>query len=75
MMQHLSYGGFKWIENFVQDFTWKVVDDSEIGYILKVDLEYPENIHDSHKALLFCSEKMSLAGSKESKLLTTVSQY
>ena len=35
-------------------------------------LTYPEHIHDSHKDLLFCSEKMSPAEFKETKLLTTV---
>ena len=37
--------------------SWNVADDSEIGYILEVHLEYPEHIHDSHKDLPFCSEK------------------
>ena len=59
MMQHLPYGGFEWVENFEQDFSWNVADDSEIGYIIEVDLDYPEHIHDSHKDLPFCSEKMS----------------
>ena len=72
VMQHLPYGGFEWVENFEQDFPWHVADDSEIGYILEVDLDYREHIHDSPKDLPFCLEKMSPPGSKESKLLTTV---
>ena len=72
MLQYLPYGGSEWVEHFEQDFPWNVADDSEIGYILEVDLDYPEHIHDSHKDLPFCSEKMSPPGSKESKFLTTV---
>ena len=71
MMQNLPYAGFEWIENFEQDFTWNVTSDSEIGYILEFDLDYPEHIYDSHKDLPFCSEKMLPLGFKESKLLTT----
>ena len=71
-MQHLPYGGLKWIENFEQDFAWNVDDDSDIGHILEGDVEYPEHIHDSHKDLLFCTEWVPPADSKESKLLTTV---
>ena len=72
MMQYLPYGGFEWVENFEKDFPWNVADDLEIGYILEVDLDYPEHIHDSHKDLPFCSEKKSPPGFKESKFLTTV---
>ena len=51
MSQYLPYGGFKCVKN-----TNKTVnrilnkkDDSLHGYFFKVDLEYPENLHDSHK--------------------------
>ena len=66
MMQHLLYGGFEWVDNVEQDFPWNVADDSEIGYILEVDLDYPQHIPDSYKDLPFCSQKMSPPGSKES---------
>lgn len=59
MTQCLPYGDFKWIENIDNSFNWKVCDDSKIGYILKVDLEYPRNLHDIHNDLPFCAEKNS----------------
>lgn len=69
MTQCLPYGGFTWADN-ATDFN--VADDSSVGYILEVDLEYPEILHDTHKDLPFCPEQRKPPGSKESKLLTTL---
>ena len=51
MSQYLPTGGFKWVEDvsiFTEDFIKNLKDDSPIGYIMEVDLEYPDNLHDSH---------------------------
>ncbi|KAG5883795.1 hypothetical protein JTB14_036672 [Gonioctena quinquepunctata] len=47
MSQPLPFGGSKWADTNI-DVTM-IPDDSSVGYILRVDLEYPKNIHDLHK--------------------------
>ncbi|XP_045466137.1 uncharacterized protein LOC123674983 isoform X1 [Harmonia axyridis] len=72
MSQFLPYGGFEWVEtNF--DILG-IPDDAPEGYILEVDLEYPQHIHDLHKDLPFCAESRIPSGSKikQPKLLTTL---
>jgi len=41
---------------------WKVADNSAVGYILEVDLAYPQHLHDSHKDLPFCLENKTPPG-------------
>ena len=41
------YEGFTWVKN-VDDFDVLSVNDGNIGYLLEVDLEYPEKLHDLH---------------------------
>ena len=70
--QPLLYGGFEWVTNVDDYFNFNVSDQSPVGYILEVDLDYPEEIHDRHSNLPFCSEKSKPPGSIQEKLLTTV---
>ncbi|CAB0032319.1 unnamed protein product [Trichogramma brassicae] len=69
MAQYLPYGGFEWAD--AKDYL-TLPEDSEYGYILEVDLEYPESLHDSHKDLPLCPEHACPPGSKQRKLLTTL---
>ena len=49
MIQDLTYSGFKWLsKKEINEFILNVSENSPIGYILKVDLEYRKNLHDSH---------------------------
>ncbi|XP_074038757.1 uncharacterized protein [Leptinotarsa decemlineata] len=54
MSQYLPYGGFEWMDTNI-DIT-NVPDDASEGYILEVDLEYPNSLHDMHKDLPFCPD-------------------
>ena len=47
MSQMLPIKNFKWILPHEIDVL-NIPIDSELGYILEVDLEYPTEIHDAH---------------------------
>ena len=71
MMESLPTSQFQWIEIFDNRF-WDVAEDSEVGYFLEVDLEYPQHLHNQHSDLPFCPEHRVPPGAKLSKLLTTL---
>ena len=41
MLQHLPYGGFEWVENFEQDFSWNVADDRKLATFSKLTSTIP----------------------------------
>ena len=60
MSQYLPCGRFKWsnqkeINNFCFD---SISENSSIGYILEVDLEYPSELHDLHNDYPLAPEKL-----------------
>ncbi|KYN20084.1 hypothetical protein ALC57_07571, partial [Trachymyrmex cornetzi] len=46
--------------------------ENSTGYILEVDLEYPERLHDEHVDLSFCPTRDKPPGKRQNKLLATV---
>jgi len=46
--------------------------DSPTGYILEVDLEYPQHLHDAHTDLPFCSTRDKPPSKREDKLFVTL---
>lgn len=71
MSKSLPSGKFEWCDVSSLDVV-SVSEDSDEGYILEVDLEYPPSLHDSHKDFPFCTETKPPPKSKEPKLLATV---
>ena len=45
MSRYLPYGGFKLLKNVDGFDVSSISEKSPIGYILEVDLEYPEELH------------------------------
>uniref|UniRef100_A0A1B6JA38 DNA-directed DNA polymerase n=3 Tax=Homalodisca liturata TaxID=320908 RepID=A0A1B6JA38_9HEMI len=70
MSVKLPYANFQWSSTDID--VMKVSDDSPTGYILEVDLEYPEELHDVHSDLPLAPERKVPPGSKMAKLLTTL---
>ncbi|XP_031639366.1 uncharacterized protein LOC116351408, partial [Contarinia nasturtii] len=61
MMQSLPLNGFEWCyKNFTNDEILNISDDSPVGYMFEVDLDYPQILHDSHKNYPFCAENQTV---------------
>ena len=64
MVQSLPYDNFKWLKKEeIRNFDVTTVpDDGPIGYILEVDLDYPEELHKdtSHNCYPLAPEKMTI---------------
>ena len=63
MSQKLPINGFKCVtdlsrfnENFIKNYN----GNSDVGYFLEVDVEYPKKLFDSHKDLPFLPERKKL---------------
>lgn len=61
MMQHLPIDGFQWVDQeFNVEQILNISDNSEIGYIFEVDLDYPKHLHNMHNDYPFCAENMHI---------------
>ena len=63
MFQKLAVAGFKWVEDlsqFKEDFLHNYNENSNKGYFLEVDVEYPKNLFNLHKDLLFSPERKKI---------------
>ena len=60
VVEHLPYGGFKQLKSVNNFDVNSISENSPIRYILKVDLEYTEKLHVSHKDYLLAPEKLAI---------------
>ena len=63
MSHPLPVDDFKWVKNVSkidEDFVKNYDEDSDKGYILEIDVEYPKNVHGLHSNLQFLPERMKL---------------
>ena len=60
MSQSLPTGGFGWVSIEPNEIDKLVRCDK--GYLLEVDVSYPEELHDSHNDFPFMCEKMKING-------------
>ncbi|KYN22644.1 hypothetical protein ALC57_04951 [Trachymyrmex cornetzi] len=62
----------RWVDD-VHNFDFTAIAlDSQTGYILEVDLEYPQHLHDAHTDLPFCPTREIPPGKRHDKLLATL---
>ena len=68
MCKKLPPDGFLWSKNLSQytsDFIKNYNENSDLGYLLEVDISYPKHLHKLHSDLLFLPVR-------QNKLLTTL---
>ena len=68
MSKKLPIGGCMWAKNlniYTADFIKNYDENSNLGYLLEVDFEYPKDLHELHSYLPFLPEK-------KDKLLATL---
>ena len=61
MLQKLQVNNFEWIEDtskFNEGFIKNYNEESDEGYSVEVDIQYPENLHDFHNDLPFLPERI-----------------
>ena len=63
MSQYLSYSGLKWLnrEEINRFGVNSVKENISIGYILEVDLEYPDEWHELHNDYPLAPEKIEIS--------------
>ncbi|GFT96571.1 uncharacterized protein TNCV_5022241 [Trichonephila clavipes] len=73
MSKYLPLKDFVWSDNNLtkQDIL-NLSDESDVGYILEVDLEYPSDLHDKHSDFPLAPENKPPPNCKEARLLTTL---
>ncbi|XP_043269138.1 uncharacterized protein [Venturia canescens] len=72
MSQALPYDQFEFIEN-VENFDVESIPlNGTHGYLLEVDLEYPEDLHDIHSDLPFCPSHEKPPGKQHEKLIASL---
>ena len=64
MSEKMPYKDFKWVDvneaEPLEEVLSKVLLDEDLGYILEVDLEYPDELHDLHNDYPLAPETMVL---------------
>ena len=73
MCKKLPVDGLKWVDDlsiFTEDFIKNYDEESDIGYLFVVDVEYPKNLHKLHSDLPFLPERMKI--NKCTKLVCNV---
>ena len=63
MSEKLLVDGFEWVEDLSkidEDFIKNYVEDSNVSYFIKADIEYSKELHNKHSDLPFLPERMKV---------------
>ena len=74
MSQPLPYSDFDFLtKKEINEFCLSSIgENSPIGYILEVDLEYPDELHDSHRDYPLAPEKLEISSDMLSKFCSDI---
>ena len=79
MILYLTYGGFEWLsKKEINDFCvsatlWNSIsENSSVGYMLEVDLEYPSELHDFRNDYPLAPEKLEISQNMLSKYCSDI---
>ena len=67
MRKYLPYEEFEWLENIDKFDVMSVSEKSEIEYFLKVNFEYPGELHELHNDYPLAPEKLAVSSDVLSK--------
>ena len=67
MSEYLPYGGFKWLKNVDKFDVMSVDEKSPIGYLVEVNLEYSDKLHELHNGYPLAPEKLAVSSDTLSK--------
>ena len=60
MSGYLPYGEFKWLKNVENSDANSISEKGPVGYILEVDLQYPDKLHALHNDYSLAPEKLAI---------------
>ena len=61
MSRYLPYGGFEWLKNADKFDVNSISKNNLVGYIVEVDLEYPDELHVLHNDYPLGPEKLAIS--------------
>ena len=61
MSQYLPYFAFKWLKNIDKFAVNLITQNSSVGYILEVQLKYPDELHYLHNDYPLAPEKLAIS--------------
>ena len=63
MRQYLPISNFKWVKNIdkIEQKLMNIKNNSSTGYVLEVDLEYPQELHDIHNDYPLARENITMS--------------
>ena len=67
MSEYLPYREFEWLKNVDELDVMSIDEKSDVGYILEVDLEYPNKLHELHNDYPLALEKLAVTNDMLSK--------